>query len=91
MLPRAWLQGCTKKQGGSDFPEVAMRLLGLSENMARKFAKIGEEAEKLRHHGDELPTESMSTIHAIATMPPETIADKIERAGARWSPGRHVP
>ena len=35
-------QGCGKKSGGTDFPEVVMRLLKLNENTARKLALIGE-------------------------------------------------
>ena len=72
-------QGCARKQGGSHFPEVAMRLLGLSYRTAKMFAKIGAEAEKLGNHGSLLPGESMTTIYRIACMPPEVIADKIER------------
>jgi len=72
-------QGCAKKQGGSDFPEVAMRLLGLSRSLSKKYALIGEAAKKLVPVGTSLPAESVSTIYMISRMTPDEIADKIER------------
>ena len=71
--------GCEKKQGGSDFPDVAMRELGLSQSMAVKYACIGKAAEKLIPVGISLPGESVSTLYHVAMMDENTIADKIAR------------
>lgn len=72
-------EGCNQKQGGSDFPEVAMRLLGLSKGMASKLVTIGAAAEKLFPVGNTLPSESITTLYQISRMDEATIADKVER------------
>ena len=72
-------QGCEKKQGGTDFPDVAMRELNLKEATARAYARVGEHAVKLRTIVRNLPSESLTTIEAVARMDEATIADKVER------------
>lgn len=72
-------QGCEVKQGGTDFPDVVMRELGLPLSAAKKYALIGEAAQKLVPVGTSLPSDSISTIYHIARMDEATIADKIKR------------
>lgn len=72
-------QGCDIKQGGTNFPDVAMRELGLSESMASYLLSIGSQSEKLLTVVNSLPSESVTTIAAIGRMDEATIADKIER------------
>jgi hypothetical protein len=71
--------GCEAKQGGTDFPEVAMERLGLKEATACKLLRIGQEAEKLLRIRKSLPGSSMVTLYQIARMEPDVIDDKIER------------
>ena len=72
-------QGCEAKQGGTDFPDVVMRELGLSKQSASNFLCIGQEHKKLSRIRDSLPGQSVRTIYHIACMEPDVIADKIER------------
>lgn len=72
-------QGCAKKQGGSDFLDIAMRLLGLPNHTASWFVTIGQNANKLLSVDKSLPGDAVSTLYQIARMPPDVIADKIER------------
>lgn len=72
-------EGCEVRSGGTDFPDVAMRELGLSKSAACKFLRIGKEHDKLFPIRNSLPGDAFSSVYEVARMEPEIISEKLDR------------